>query len=611
MTSPRLSGVVMTHPKRREAAEKLALTAPPGALRVVMDPDPTGTPSVLRTALAAWSSIEEDATHQLVIQDDMMLSENFFERVRLAIKAMPDAALALFALWDSRNGAAVRWGAMTGARWVGAVNEYFPCVAIVLPRPIAEGFVTYGRSRLGAWPDDILMYRYLREHDVPRYVSVPNLAEHEDRGSISGNAFRGPRRSVCFLPSDPVGDEGSRLTGLDMVPFFKNGVAQCAVRIVGPGPRRWLHLECETYLEGRGVPAEVLHQAGGHGSDADSRGTWLTAYAMGLHGSARLADLNRPSDCAPDPLVLAESLATIGPGGISHTSSEDRIAERRDALAKAATQGLAAGREKAEEIARRRTRRRPGPSEEATRASAVRNPSQRDSPGSLGTDSPTEGDPGVKALGVVGSATPVGEHVLRGLADRGHPVVPVEPADDHSPFDAVIDLRGLRDTEATATIRLGGTHDGGTPPISYTLRAGDLYGPGCSRHTLIGRLVWDALRSQSLYVKAPDDALHPLYVSDLADALSRVLRTPPGQSVLSLAGPPVTVAEVARTVHRAVRPVPIEEASPSAARPVDRNRALLTDGSRPPGWAPRTELARGLHGFAQWLAYEGVALMPD
>lgn len=614
MTSPRLSGVVMTHPKRREAAEKLALTAPPGALRVVMDPDPTGTPSVLRTALAAWSSIEEGATHQLVIQDDMMLSENFFERVRLAIKAMPHAALALFALWDSRNGAAVRWGAMTGARWVGAVNEYFPCVAIVLPRPIAEGFVSYGRARLGAWPDDILMYRYLREHDVPRYVSVPNLAEHEDRGSISGNAFRGPRRSVCFLPSDPVGDEGSRLTGLDMVPFFKNGVAQCAVRIVGPGPRRWLHLECETYLEGRGVPSALLQQAGGYGSDTDSRGTWLTAFAMGLHGSARLADLTRPSGYEPDPMVLAESLATIGPGGISHTSSEDRIAERRDALAEAATQGLAAGREKAEEIARRRTRRRsastraPGSGLVAETPDA---PGIRASPEPIETRSQPGNTPRVKALGVMGSATPVGEHVLRGLADRGHPVVPVEPADDHSPFDAVIDLRGLRDTEATATIRLGAAPDGTAPPISYTLRAGDLYGPGCSRHTLIGQLVWDALRSQSLLVEGPTDPLHPLYVSDLADALSHALRTPPAQNVVTLAGPSVTVAELARTVHRAVRPMPIEEAPRSATHTVGRNRALLTDGAPLPGWGPRTELDRGLHGFAQWLAYEGVALMPD
>lgn len=600
MTSHRLSGVVMTHPKRREAAEKLALTGPPGALRVVMDPDPTGTPSVLRTALAAWSSIEEGATHQLVIQDDMMLSENFFERVGLAIEAMPDAALALFALWDSRNGAAVRLGAMAGARWVGAVNEYFPCVAIVLPRKIADGFVDYGRTRLGAWPDDILMYRYLREHGVPRYVSVPNLAEHEDRGSISGNAFRGPRRSVCFLPSDPIGDETVRLNGLGLVPFFKNGVAQCAVRIAGPGPRRWLHLECESYLEGRGVSPTQLRDAGRSGTDSAVRGTWLTGFTLGLHGSEHGA-VPRSTEGRPDPAVLAESMATIGPGGISHDSSEEQIAERRDELARAATEGLAAGREAAAALQRTESHgRRRAPS------------ANQDRP-----VEPADGEgdgPAVVAVGVVGSATPVGEHVLRGLADRRHAVTAVGPTEDHTHFDAVVDLRGLRDTEATATVRLGSTPDG-TPlprPINYTLRAGDLYGPGCSRHTPIGELVWNALRSQSMVIEgSPDDPLYPLYVSDLADALSVVLRTPPTETVLTLAGP-AAAAEVARTVHRAVRPVPIEVAPASAAvSAAVRSRAVLVDGVRLPGWEPRTELPRGLHGFAQWLAYEGIALMPD
>ena len=234
MTRYRLSGAVMTHPKRRAAAERLARSAPPGALQVVMDPDPAGKPSVLRTALCAWEAIEDGATHHLVVQDDMILSDTFYARARAAISELPHAALALFALWDSRNGAAVRFGAMTGARWVGAVNEYFPCVAIILPREVATGFTEFGRRHLDSWPDDILMNRYLHAHGIPSYVSVPSLAEHEDHGSISGNAFRGPRRSVCFLPQDVPGREDLRLTGLRVLPFFKQGVAQCAVDLPCP-----------------------------------------------------------------------------------------------------------------------------------------------------------------------------------------------------------------------------------------------------------------------------------------------------------------------------------------------------------------------------------------
>ncbi|MEU4117792.1 hypothetical protein AB0F71_25270 [Kitasatospora sp. NPDC028055] len=342
-TRHRMSGSVMTHPKRLEAAERIAADAPPGALSVVVDPDPTGRPSVLRTALAAWSAIEEGASHHLVVQDDMILSDSFFERARLAVEAMPDAALALFALWDSRNGAAVRFGALSGARWVGAVGEYFPCVAIILPRAVAAGYVEYASRHLFAWPDDILMDRYLRAADVPRFVAAPNLAEHDDQGSISGNAFRGPRRSVCFLPSDQPGHEGRQLADLEVVPYFKYGIARCDVRLPGPGRPRWLHLESEQYLAGRGVAVDQLRSRLPRFDRAiDSRiawGSWLTAYTTGLlhHGLPTLAE--------PDPAVLTECLDTLGAGGIAQNGTAAEIAALREGLAELTRHGLLAARE--------------------------------------------------------------------------------------------------------------------------------------------------------------------------------------------------------------------------------------------------------------------------
>ncbi|MFJ6135205.1 hypothetical protein [Kitasatospora sp. NPDC092286] len=556
MTRHQLSGVVMTHPKRRRAAEQMALTAPPGALRVVMDPDPTGTPSVLRTALAAWEAIEDGATHQLVVQDDMLLSESFFERVNLAIDAMPDAALALFALWDSRNGAAVRFGAMAGARWVGAVNEYFPCVAIVLPRSVAEGFVRYGRERLGGWPDDILMHRYLNDSGVPRYVSVPNLAEHQDRGSISGNAFRGPRRSVGFLPGDRPGDEERRLTGLTVLPFFKYGVARCAVRVTGPGPERWLHMDCEQYLRGLELPRSLFTPPGPESDAPDVRGTWLTALAMG-HEAARLGLDVDATGPAERTAVHAEAIATIGPGGISNASTEERIAERREALAAVARRALAAGHEAADRPAPRRPRRPAG-------------------------------------LAVRGGATPLGEHLVGRLTDL---------TGDGAP-DAVLDLTGLREGAPARELRIQLPDD----PRPYTLAVGEVYGPGCSRDTLIGRMVWDALRSRPVTVQgSPDAETHPVYTDDLADAILAVLRTRPTAHTLTVAAEkPTTIGELAHAVHAAVRPVPVR-AEPSPPGPPSPRTEFATN-PRPPAWTPATGYAKGLHAFAQWLAYEGTLL---
>ncbi|MFE3769224.1 hypothetical protein [Streptomyces sp. NPDC059122] len=663
----------MTHPKRRAAAERLARSAPPGALHVVMDPDPAGKPSVLRTALCAWEAIEDGATHQLVVQDDMILSDTFFARARMAIAEMPHAALALFALWDSRNGAAVRFGALTGARWVGAVNEYFPCVAIILPREVASGFAAFGRRHLDSWPDDILMNRYLRAHGIPSYVSVPSLAEHEDHGSISGNAFRGPRRSVCFVPQDVPGCEGARLTGLRVLPFFKQGVAQCAVRVDDPGDGpaqgagHWLHLDCEQYLEGVGVRPErhqsaIVRMAEVTTPEA-ARGAWLTAFTMGFvhrrdglrcdpattgpdgpSGPAPAPDAATApaTDVVPDPAVLAEALATVGPGGISYAQSEHRIAEQRDELARITLAGLEAGHEAAERArpARRfqaepsASRRNDSHQGAPHRSTFHRSDSRRPDPSHGAADrsdphrsdphrsDPHRGDPDRSAaermdadssdplpVEVIGADTPLGEHLVRGLTDAGHRVTTSTHRPTGHPTPALLDLTALTlpqaeppGTHSTLTLTL--TLQLPSVATEFALRLGDLYGPGCPHDSRIGRLVWDALRSYPLTLDDPAEWLRPLHTRDLVAALAGLLRTPPPERVVGLADAPVTAAELAEAVRTAVRPVPLAPPGPGAP-PTSEDAAWPPP---PPGWKPVTELHYGLHTHAQWLAYEGIHL---
>ncbi|MGC0315946.1 nucleoside-diphosphate-sugar epimerase [Kitasatospora acidiphila] len=652
----RLSGSVMTHPKRREAAERLAANAPEGALSVVMDPDPTGTPSVLRTALAAWRSIAPDATHHLLLQDDMILSDSFFERVHRAVEEMPDAALSLFCLWDSRNGAAVRLGALAGARWVEAVNEYTPTVAIVLPRRAAVGFAEYGARRLGSWPDDILMRGYLRAEGIRSFVAVPNLTEHDDKPSLSGNAFRGPRRSVCFLPGDPARDEHRRLAGLSVAPFFKNGVARCSVRIPGSAPTRWQDIDAEQYLAGQGVDLDRLRSRL-RGIAIDPRtpglwGTWLTSFVTGLvdgtHQTVQQPDQRR------DSAALSEALASIGPGGLSHNRSEQDLDAARGELRRVSELGVAAGVEAAAlAVPGRPRRRRPG------RAPEV--------------------------VAVLGGNTPLGEFVVRGLRDRGHQVRVLDlrtpdgtlpdvdygvigrsgdarPARELASADAVVDLSELRHdrpptapgTDATETTETAErmdardrtermdardrteTADAGDAtdvssarrlrdaaaarsphallirvspfpaaehpgPLEYFLHPGDLYGPGCARDSVIGRMVWQALLSRPIVpALRPEESLHPLHVDDLVNAVSVAIRTRPTARALAL-GTPCSVADVAAAIQRVVRPVPVEHWHAALAGPGQS----AAPGDRLPGWRAGVDLAYGLHTFAQWLAYEG------
>jgi hypothetical protein len=370
-----LTGAVMTHPLRAERAQQL-VSSHAGMLDLVVDPDPDGPPAALRTAVHAWSSVPAGSTHHLVLHDDMLLSHGFFDRVRRAIDVMPDAALALFSFWNSRNGAAVRLGALAGARWVPATNEYTPCTALVLPREVALGYADYvarQQAETGeTWPEDVYMYRYLRAAGVPVFVAVPNLAEHEDLSSLSGNNFQGLRRSACFLETDRETEEVNTIAQLATVPFFKYGAAQCAVRV--PGTDRWLNIPCEDYLSGLGIDVDPLRE------QVDSAVTWpiwLTAYAMGV--VHQLEEHDRPTDPfrprKPDAAVLDAALATLGPGGLCHSPTAPELDADIVRLAKAA---IEQGREDAASLPRK------------------------------------QGSTTLR-----GHGSPLSEYVARGLADRG------------------------------------------------------------------------------------------------------------------------------------------------------------------------------------------------
>ena len=628
----------MAHPKRAESARALVARAPQGALSVVMDPDPSGAPSALRTALVAWSSIEAAATHHLLVQDDMILSNTFFERARRAIEVMPDAALALFSLWDSRNGAAVRLGALAGARWVPAVNEYTPCAAIILPKNVAAGYVDYARNCHGTWPEDILMHRYLRSAGVRTFIGVPNLAEHQDLSSLAGNAFRGPRLSACFLPADPAAGEDNRLAVLSAVPFFKNGTAQCAVRIPGSRRPRWQHLECEQYLRGWGVPVEDLRSrlpriAAGL-DPAAAWGVWLTSYTLGIVHRVDVHDTaaGMVGPRRPDPDVLGRALASVGPGGLCHTLSAREIAEVRDRLGGLARRGVEAGLEFGAALQSSGRARRP------------------QCPLTSGR------------VAVVGGNSPLGEYLVRGLSDRGHPVIVVDsaPPDGAHPdvryvitgrsaakkvalglagVDAVVDLAGL----VSAGTRSGEVAPGRdrmdvlttaapahtTPTVvrfcsleheladrdAYVLRVGTVYGPGCSPDTVIGRMVVEALLARPITLRSNSTArIYPLHVKDLVEAVSTVLTEGRAGRVRTLTtGTSLAARDVAETVRRVVRPVPIEIRDDPGDEPGGYTFAKAAGGEAVTGTADTREepgekqtvrLDYGIRTFAQWLAYE-------
>jgi hypothetical protein len=557
----RLSASVLAHPSRAQRAQRLIDHTPNGGFSLVLDPDPDGPPSALRTALAAWRSIDPEATHHLVVQDDMILSAGLFERAQRAAAAMPDAALSFFALWDSRNGGAVRLGALAGARWVAAGSEYTPSAILLLPRAVAAGFVDFAERRLNTWPDDILMHQYLRATGVASYVAVPNSGEHADVPSISGNRFRGPRKAVCWRAEAPVSHEDSQLTGMSVIPFCKRGKAQCSVRIPGTVPAKWYDIPTERYLASQGLSPSRLRReftATGECDPLIEWAVWLTGFAMAVvHHLDTGAVASGMGSASPDPAVLTEAIQTIGPGGLCHDTPLPILSQLRETLAETATRGLHAG-------------------EEHTSGKHPVGPSTAQT----------------LEIGITGSEPPLMDFLTRGLRDHGWNATQLTAPENSS--DLLIDL----DVSPTEIGLIWNPRDPHRSRCQF-LRTGDLYGPGCSPRSRIGRMVAAAVLGRPIHVdEHPAALLRPMHVEDLVNALHEVLRTRPTNEIMELPRlEPRSISDIAERIRTTVRPVPIEFTTETSTEPIaDFHTDVDEEGF--------VELGFGLHTFAQWLAYE-------
>lgn len=201
--APRISVAVMYHPARQERLARLARACLPLRIVPVADPDPGSFPSPLRTAKRAWAAYGADATHHLVLQDDVLPVDGFSTHLLAAVTARPDDVLALYAHWNSPyNSYAIRQAAAGGAPWARLVpGEWTPAQGLVLPVALAAELGEY----LADVPDhvrddDTLIDRFLRERDRCALAAVPHLLDHDEVASVAGNAGHGVRRATVLLP---------------------------------------------------------------------------------------------------------------------------------------------------------------------------------------------------------------------------------------------------------------------------------------------------------------------------------------------------------------------------------------------------------------------------
>jgi hypothetical protein len=314
----------MAHPARIRQARDLRDRHPELNAIVITD---SGRSS-LGCAQAAWRAVTPDATHHLVLQDDVELCEGFLDAVLAAVAIRPGDALALFTEWGSRTAQLSRIAAIRGAGWAEAVDEYVPSLALVLPAETARRFGRYA-ARDGVAADDVAMRAFLDELGMAAYVCLPNLVEHRDVPSVAGNDEMGERRSVCYFARASMTSPRT-VAGLDVVPHFSwwEGRSVCCVR----SGATWRKTATAGLLAGRGIDADaVVADAlpwadGGQVSEILLSGLCLTAFAIGM--------IAGPGDTSAirDQAVRDQALGTFPSGGLRRFVPRSALAVVSDGL---------------------------------------------------------------------------------------------------------------------------------------------------------------------------------------------------------------------------------------------------------------------------------------
>ncbi|MET9319097.1 NAD(P)-dependent oxidoreductase [Streptomyces sp. NPDC003038] len=317
----RLSGAVMTHPRRIDAARLLAGADTVGRIRVVTDPEPDGPPTALRSAALAWQCVDPDATHHLVLQDDVVLAEGFFRYAEQVAAAVPDEAVAFYTGWEGRTGAATRLAALAGEQWTYAVEEHAPCLALMLPAHVAKGYAGYAAEHGHGWPYDVVMQRYLNSLRVPIRVCVPSTVDHSEVPSIAGNSTHGWRQAAFFTTraTEPTTYDCAQFA---VVPFYQYGDARTALR--HHVDARWEYVETERYLRRLGW-AERCRDAFAAAPPSPlpghvARAVWETGFAMGVVVAAVTTE--------PPPAEVARAVMdSLGPGGLCEDYTAEELGE--------------------------------------------------------------------------------------------------------------------------------------------------------------------------------------------------------------------------------------------------------------------------------------------
>lgn len=189
----RLSIRIMAHPARAPMVNDLRARL--GAeVPVVWDMDDRGC---WPTAARAWSNLNPQATHHLVIQDDAVVCRGFIVAAIQAIAGVLDRDAPLFSFYGRFYGKEA-WEAAKPGPWL-CYDSCDTGVAVAMRMDHATRFVKWANANViqRCKSYDYRLSMYLLRHHADAYFSVPSLADHVGEKSLMGHDI--PNRRADFF----------------------------------------------------------------------------------------------------------------------------------------------------------------------------------------------------------------------------------------------------------------------------------------------------------------------------------------------------------------------------------------------------------------------------
>lgn len=201
----RLQICVQHDPRRAGLLPPLLAELGPRA-KVIVDPgadEPTRSP--WRCYAACLRSLQPNATHLAVIQDDAQVCRDFVAALPILIAAHPATPICLFVPGVGNNARKILDACYRESRWAELdPNEFTPVVGMIWPRDHVASILEWTEQKKlppSRRADDSVIGEWARTTRTRVLACVPSLIEHPDQVvSLVGTAHWGgasPTRVAC------------------------------------------------------------------------------------------------------------------------------------------------------------------------------------------------------------------------------------------------------------------------------------------------------------------------------------------------------------------------------------------------------------------------------